>query len=146
MGRQVTIKYMRDLRRGFTLLELIMVVVIIGILSSLALPQYTQTKYKAYKAEAWLNCAALARTACSFALETNCIRWTCDFATFCSQIGIDNPNAVEDRAFDWSVNCCGGCDCIRLYASPRKGGPGYYCRIVRTNRCGAGCGKPVLWQ
>jgi len=132
--------------RGFTLLELIMVVVIIGILSSLALPQYSQMKAKAYKAEAWLNCAALARAACNYYYETNCIRGSCDFATFCSQIGMDNPNNVPDRAFTWSVNCCGGCSCIRLYASPLKAGSAYYCRIVADNRCGAGCGKPVLWQ
>ncbi len=38
--------------RGFTLIELIMVIVILAILLALALPSYLQTRKKAYLAEA----------------------------------------------------------------------------------------------
>ncbi|MBI3324229.1 MAG: prepilin-type N-terminal cleavage/methylation domain-containing protein [Candidatus Omnitrophica bacterium] len=37
---------------GFTLLELLIVVIIIGILASLAMPQFLKTKEKSYMAEA----------------------------------------------------------------------------------------------
>jgi len=39
-------------RRGFTLIELMMVVIVVGILASMALPQYTKTKERTYWREA----------------------------------------------------------------------------------------------
>jgi type IV pilus assembly protein PilA len=38
----------RSTRKGFTLLELLIVVVIIGILAAIAIPKFAQTKEKAY--------------------------------------------------------------------------------------------------
>ena len=43
---------MNNKRRGFTLLELIMVIVIIGVLAALAVPQYSKMVEKARAASA----------------------------------------------------------------------------------------------
>jgi prepilin-type N-terminal cleavage/methylation domain-containing protein len=41
------------MRKGFTLLELIIVVIILGILVSIAMPQFFRTRLRAYSAEAY---------------------------------------------------------------------------------------------
>ena len=47
------------MKKGFTLLELLIVVIIIGILASIAIPQYTKTLLKARTAEAMTNLGVL---------------------------------------------------------------------------------------
>lgn len=49
-------------RKGFTLLEVVIVVIIIGLLAAIALPQYTTTLNRAKAGEAYTNLGAL-RTA-----------------------------------------------------------------------------------
>ncbi|MFH0839147.1 MAG: prepilin-type N-terminal cleavage/methylation domain-containing protein, partial [Candidatus Omnitrophota bacterium] len=48
-------------KRGFTLLEVLMVVIIIGVLATLAIPQYTKTVEKARAAEAYSNLGTIRK-------------------------------------------------------------------------------------
>ncbi len=56
---------------GFTLIELVMVIVILAILLALALPQYLQTRRKAYLAEAQENLQEMRTAAWLVYVEKN---------------------------------------------------------------------------
>jgi prepilin-type N-terminal cleavage/methylation domain-containing protein len=58
-------------KKSFTLLEMIIVIVIIGILAGVALPNYMKTKEKAYAAEAWINLQSLMTLSKAYYLENN---------------------------------------------------------------------------
>ena len=63
MNKEEEMKAQRDKKQaGFTLLELLMVVIIIAILASIALPQYFRTVRKAQRSEA-LSALATIRSA-----------------------------------------------------------------------------------
>lgn len=92
------------LRKGFTLLEVLIVVIIIGILATIALPQYVSTIEKARSAEATSNIGAL---------RNSMDRYWYDqvsqpvFANLpgndISYLDIDNPNSDTSRLFDYAI-------------------------------------------
>jgi len=65
---------MKD-QRGFTLLELLMVVVIIAILASLAVPQYIKTTERARMSEAISNLSSLRQSAIRLKAEVSPATW-----------------------------------------------------------------------
>ena len=86
-------------KKGFTLIEILIVIIIVGILASLALPKLTRKIGEAKAAEATTNMGAFVR-----ALDT-CYQ-TATATTQCDELdelGISNPNTPGNRSFNYTL-------------------------------------------
>ena len=88
-------------RKGFTLVEVMVVVAIVGILSAVALPQYITTLEKSRSAEAVSNIGSLRSSFDRY--------WYQNAAgtTDIDDLDIDNPNSVTNRLYQYEItNSC----------------------------------------
>src|SRR3989338_915782 len=90
---------MKHNRRGFTLLEILIVVIIIGILATLAMPQFTKSVKKAKMAEAYIVLGAMRTAQLRYYASTSPSEFTNDP----SKLDIDVPSSTY---FDYT--CVGG--------------------------------------
>lgn len=74
------------MRKAFTLIELIIVVIIIGILASIAIPQFNKTMERSRIAEASAVLGALRGAQLRYKLENT------NYATDYTKLDIDTPN------------------------------------------------------
>lgn len=89
-------------RKGFTLLEVLIVVIIIGILAAIALPQYVTTIEKARSAEATSNIGALRSSMDRYWYDQGAFASSYSAATL-AILDIDNPNNDSNRLFDYTL-------------------------------------------
>ena len=103
---------------GFTLIELIIVMAIVGVILSLALPSYNQSLHKARRAEAKTLLLDLANRQEQLMLDSS--TYTTDLA----QLGYsEDKDEVDDRVYSPILNSCvaGSIEtCYLLTAVPVK--------------------------
>lgn len=93
------------MKRAFTLLELIIVMIIIGILAGLGIPQYNKVIERSRGAEARQALGAIRSTAAALYLDNNN---NCDDDNL--GIGSDYPSSCGQTThyFSYSANCQSG--------------------------------------
>lgn len=99
---------------GFTLLEIIIVIIIVGVLAALALPKFFSTIEQSRAAEAFGQLNAVRG-----AME-RCYLLTGEYDD-CSDLGaaldIEDPNSVNGRLFDYVVSTTSGSDIYTITAT-----------------------------
>ena len=103
-------------RSGFTLLELLMVVIIIGILASLAVPQYLKTTEKARMGEALSMLGALRGSAVRYVAEN----------------GVAPPDGGPITVLDVDPATAAGTPNFTYSITGSGAGPVYVIRALRT--------------
>ncbi|HNX68136.1 MAG TPA: prepilin-type N-terminal cleavage/methylation domain-containing protein [Candidatus Omnitrophota bacterium] len=117
---------MKITKMGFTLAELLMVVVIIGIFGAIALPRFFPQQEKARVSEAIGILSAIRQGELAYRLENTgyLAQTTATDATATAkwnQIGMDNPNTTANRKFTYLVQYTIGVDSFKAQATRMDG-------------------------
>jgi prepilin-type N-terminal cleavage/methylation domain-containing protein len=98
-------------KKGFTLLELLIVVVIIGILAAIALPQYSAAMEKARSGEAVINVGAIRVALDRSWYQNSALPADNNFAL----LDVDNPNNIVNKLYAYTFEDNGTTSTKRKY-------------------------------
>ena len=93
---------MRTRRSGFTLIEFLIVVVIIGILAAIAIPKFANTKSKAYVTAAISDLRNLVTAEEAFFSDSSKYTATVSQLKYQSSNGVNSPTIVTGAGF-WTA-------------------------------------------
>ncbi len=96
---------MKNLEAGFTLVELMIVVAIIGILATIAVPQYSKFQAKARQAEVKISLGAAQSIESTFAVENN------SYTGCLGNIGFSREGTKFYYTLGFGTNVSGGSNC-----------------------------------
>ena len=117
------------LKRGFTLLELLIVVIILGILAAIAMPQYITTLEKSRSAEAVTNVGSIRMSLDRYWYQESAVTTDLDL------LDIDNPNDVVNKLYSYLISDDGTTASTRVYTvtATRNGVPTTYVAWQQTD-------------
>ena len=127
-------KSQNALEKGFTLVELMIVIVIVGILSAVALPNFLNQTNKAKATEAKTQISSLLKQTAAESLETNI-----NTAVASANVATTGPVAVASGAGEWTYTLAGTTTngYITVQGAPTTGGS-----VVGTPNV-YGCANPT---
>lgn len=123
-------------KKGFTLLEVLIVVIIIGILASIALPQYITTIEKSKSGEAVVNVGAIRSALDRYWYQNYDLSTASLPASGDTNLDIGNPNDVTNKLYTYSISGLSGAGAERAYvidATRTSGGVSYWVKWTQTN-------------